>query len=652
MTLARTTRDRRRTGTTAPPPVPAAHADRHHADPRLLQRQLGNTLVAALSGASPGRTGRPLDAATRALMEARFGHDFGAVRVHDGPAAARSAADLDAAAYTVGHSVVLGGDGYAPGTAAGRRVLAHELAHVVQQAPQPTADGRRAPSPPATAEREAHAAAEAAALGRPFRIRERLAPGTVARQPATPSTADVAAEDDRRLAALGITRQQLIDWATLPKGDFIGKYGLRFWWNFPRDQVRALPGSLLQRVLPQEDQTLYMWPSGRVSTVAEERSARVAEYRPPGTPLAGVVRGTALLAGARPETAEALGEAAEVVGAGLPLAAAGLTKGMAARKTQPAAPPRPTAKPTPPAPTTPPPAPTATTPPAPATTPPQPATTAPPAPTTPPPAPTTTAPPMPTTAPATAPPAPTTPPTAPRTTTAPPVPGTAVPPAPTAPPPPAPAAPPAPTTTAPPSPAPAATAPPVPAAEAKPVYTPPERQLPPHVEPPPEVPFARNVASYGERVVEPEVLRLRPRARPMSAKAIGFDAHEGARVVGVTTTQERGTTVVDESISGGNWIQVKGVSAARVDLVRRNVDESMAKAADALKFARRNSFEKTGPKSAYRTTYAGPPDRITIFLRLRSGAVTPELDAAAKKAVEDSAYKSDLPPVDVFILGY
>ncbi|MEU6036012.1 DUF4157 domain-containing protein [Actinomadura sp. NPDC047616] len=613
MNLARTTRDRRRTGTTAPPPVPAAHADRHHADPRLLQRQLGNTLVAALSGASHGRTGRPLDPATRALMEARFGHDFGAVRVHDGPAAARSAADLDAAAYTVGHSVVLGGDGYAPGTAAGRRVLAHELAHVVQQAPQPTTDGRRAPSPPAAAEREAHAAAEAAALGRPFRIRERLAPGTLARQPATPSAADVAAEDDRRLAALGITRQQLIDWATLPKGDFIGKYGLRFWWNFPRDQVRALPGSLLRRVLPQEDQTLYQWPSGRVSTIADERAARVAEYRPPGTPLAGLTRGTALLAGARPETAEALGEAAELIEAGLPMAAAGVLRAKAASKASP----RPPAPPPPPAPTT----------------------TAPPAPTTAPPAP-TTAPPAPTTAP----PAPTTAPTAPSTTTVPPVPATAVPPAP--------AAPPAPTTTAPPSPAPAATAPPVPAAEAKPVYTPPERQLPPHVEPPPEVPFARNVASYGERVVEPEVLRLRPRARPMSAKAIGFDAHEDARVVGVTTTQERGTTVVDESISGGNWIQVKGVSEARVDLVRRNVDESMAKAADALKFARRNSFEKTGPKSAYRTTYAGPPDRITIFLRLRSGPVTGELDAAAKKAVEDSAYKSDLPPVDVFILGY
>ena len=77
--------------------------------------------------------GRPLDAATRAFMEPRFGHDFSRVRVHTDARAAESARAVDALAYTVGHNVVFGAGQYAPGTATGRRLLAHELAHVAQQ---------------------------------------------------------------------------------------------------------------------------------------------------------------------------------------------------------------------------------------------------------------------------------------------------------------------------------------------------------------------------------------------------------------------------------------------------------------------------------------------------------------------------------------
>jgi len=76
--------------------------------------------------------GRPLPPATRREMAARFGHDFTGVRVHDGAAAARSARDVDAAAYTVGSDVVFG-DGFDPDRPGGRLLLAHELAHVVQQ---------------------------------------------------------------------------------------------------------------------------------------------------------------------------------------------------------------------------------------------------------------------------------------------------------------------------------------------------------------------------------------------------------------------------------------------------------------------------------------------------------------------------------------
>jgi outer membrane protein OmpA-like peptidoglycan-associated protein len=66
-------------------------------------------------------------------MEARFGHDFSQVRVHADPHAAASATAVSAEAYTVGRHVVFGDGAYRPETEAGRRLVAHELTHVVQQ---------------------------------------------------------------------------------------------------------------------------------------------------------------------------------------------------------------------------------------------------------------------------------------------------------------------------------------------------------------------------------------------------------------------------------------------------------------------------------------------------------------------------------------
>lgn len=77
--------------------------------------------------------GQPLDAATRSFMEPRFGHDFSRVKVHTDARAAESALALNALAYTVGRDVVFGAGKHRPGTESGRRLLGHELAHVVQQ---------------------------------------------------------------------------------------------------------------------------------------------------------------------------------------------------------------------------------------------------------------------------------------------------------------------------------------------------------------------------------------------------------------------------------------------------------------------------------------------------------------------------------------
>lgn len=75
----------------------------------------------------------PLDQTTRNFMESRFGHDFSQVRVHTDAKAAESTWPLNALAYTLGRDIVLGPGQYAPNTHQGRRILAHELAHVVQQ---------------------------------------------------------------------------------------------------------------------------------------------------------------------------------------------------------------------------------------------------------------------------------------------------------------------------------------------------------------------------------------------------------------------------------------------------------------------------------------------------------------------------------------
>jgi hypothetical protein len=77
--------------------------------------------------------GQPMDTDTRDYMEPRFGQDFSDVRVHTDARAAQSARAVNALAYTVGRDVVFASGNYAPATTAGRKLLAHELTHVVQQ---------------------------------------------------------------------------------------------------------------------------------------------------------------------------------------------------------------------------------------------------------------------------------------------------------------------------------------------------------------------------------------------------------------------------------------------------------------------------------------------------------------------------------------
>jgi hypothetical protein len=83
------------------------------------------------------RPGSALDHSVLADMEHQFGQDFSGVRIFTDPEAQRSARDVNARAYTVGNAVVFGAGWFTPHTAPGRRQLAHELSHVVQQSGGP-----------------------------------------------------------------------------------------------------------------------------------------------------------------------------------------------------------------------------------------------------------------------------------------------------------------------------------------------------------------------------------------------------------------------------------------------------------------------------------------------------------------------------------
>ncbi len=113
-----------------------------------LQKTAGNaTVSAALEEQEPSLVkdvvgsggGAPLDKDTRGFMESRLGSDFSDVRVHTDATASDSARSVQAYAYTVGSDVVFQSGKYEPESDSGKRMLAHELTHVVQQRSGPVA---------------------------------------------------------------------------------------------------------------------------------------------------------------------------------------------------------------------------------------------------------------------------------------------------------------------------------------------------------------------------------------------------------------------------------------------------------------------------------------------------------------------------------
>lgn len=138
-----------------------------------LQRLAGNAATSSLvaqreaaedpvHGVLNGGGGSGLDSATRTSMEAKLGHDFSGVKVHQGPQAAEAAKSVQAQAFTVGNNIVLG-EGK---SASDERTMAHELTHVVQQSKgdvpgESIGNGLKLSDPGDWAERQAEATADA-----------------------------------------------------------------------------------------------------------------------------------------------------------------------------------------------------------------------------------------------------------------------------------------------------------------------------------------------------------------------------------------------------------------------------------------------------------------------------------------------------------
>lgn len=180
-----------------------------------LQRAAGNASTAALLGEEEEDTqspvtdvvgsggGQPLDADTRGFMESRMGHDFSDVRVHSDERASASAQAVNAHAYTVGNNVVFQRDRYDPGSDEGKRTLAHELTHVVQQRSgpvdgTPAAGGIKISDPSDRFEQAAERNADAVMAATP----------TAAESPGAGAHVQRQEEEEEPLQALAVQRQE------------------------------------------------------------------------------------------------------------------------------------------------------------------------------------------------------------------------------------------------------------------------------------------------------------------------------------------------------------------------------------------------------------------------------------------------------------
>jgi hypothetical protein len=212
-------------------------------------------------------SGRPLDAETRAFMEPRLGHDFSGVRVHTDAKASESAQAVNALAYTVGRNVVFRTGQFTPESVAGKHLLAHELAHTIQQQLSSgyATSALMIAEPGSSLENEADRAADA----------------TVSQ-----SVASVKASCRSRqwLVAAWIKKATgFVKGKTFPVLDRHPKYRLILARSRIKFEKRSIlirrPGKVLQTVVASLDLPQEVPPSSRVSVAREMRATKTAVPR-------------------------------------------------------------------------------------------------------------------------------------------------------------------------------------------------------------------------------------------------------------------------------------------------------------------------------------------------------------------------------------
>jgi Domain of unknown function (DUF4157) len=158
-------------------------------------------------------SGEPLNHKTRATVEQLFGFDFSNVRVHTDSRAANSARAVNATAYTIGRQNVFDSARYEPGTVAGKSLLAHELAHIVQQSNEAGSSPRKLPISPenSAAEEQANRAAERGLddtgpgpiqtrIGTPISVQRLCSPAAVCAAPIPGSAGEFGASEEAKEA--------------------------------------------------------------------------------------------------------------------------------------------------------------------------------------------------------------------------------------------------------------------------------------------------------------------------------------------------------------------------------------------------------------------------------------------------------------------
>lgn len=229
--------------------------------------------------------GQPLDPEARAFFEPRYGHDFSRVRVHADQRAGESARAIGAAAYAVGWEIAFAEGRYQPRTADGRRLLAHELAHVAEQKGAAELDPNLEIGHPSdVAERSADAAAERALQGRrQTSLRASEATATLRRTPIDSWAGTFDGDDPKPIVNIG-TEDGVV------KGAYGAKTEIRF---SPKGVAHADEVALVQTAASLWDgQPYYIGSeSERKSTAARSTAAGTHIDQPDPsarTPLAGM----------------------------------------------------------------------------------------------------------------------------------------------------------------------------------------------------------------------------------------------------------------------------------------------------------------------------------------------------------------------------